>query len=228
MAGNFKVTYNVDMAFCIDVTGSMDTIIEIVQKNALNFYQDVKSYMEQMGKHIDALRVRIIAFRDYFADGADAMMVTKFFSLPQDADKLKASVESLVAKGGGDEPEDGLEALAYAIKSDWCTQSMKKRHVIVLWTDDDAHALGYGKGSSYYPKGMAGDMRELTAWWGNKTDPGYMNQEAKRLVLFAPDKPAWTQISGSWDNVLHYPSEAGKGLVDVDYEKILAAISKTI
>ena len=55
-----------------------------------------------------------------------------------------------------------------------------------------------------------------------------MNQEAKRLVLFAPDKPAWTQISGSWDNVLHYPSEAGKGLVDVDYEKILAAISKTI
>ena len=228
MAGNYKVTYNVDMAFCIDVTGSMDTIIEIVQNNALNLYQDVKNCMEQKGKHVDTLRVRIIAFRDYIADGANAMMVTDFFTLPQDADKLKTSVESLVAKGGGDDPEDGLEALAYAMKSAWNTQSTKKRHVIVLWTDEDAHKLGYGKDSDYYPNGMASDMCELTAWWGNAAEPGFMNQEAKRLVLFAPDKPAWKQISDNWDKVLHYPSEAGMGLKDVEYSQIISVIAQTI
>lgn len=228
MASNYKIKYNVDMAFCIDVTGSMDNIIEIVQNNALNLYQDVKKCMEQKGKHVDTLRVRIIAYRDYLEDGADAMLVTNFFTLPQEADNLRKCVSSLVAKGGGDDPEDGLEALAYAIKSKWNTDSAKKRHVIVLWTDDDAHNLGFGKSSAYYPKGMASDIRELTAWWGDVEEPGYMDQEAKRLVLFAPDMPGWKQVSDNWDKVLHYPSDAGNGLKDVEYSQIISVISQTI
>lgn len=228
MGSNYKIKYNVDMVFCIDVTGSMDNIIEIVQNNALNLYQDVKACMERKGKHIDTLRVRIIAFRDYLADDADAMLVTNFFTLPQEADNLKKCVNSLVAKGGGDDPEDGFEALAYAIKSKWNSDSGKKRHVIVLWTDDDAHDLGYGKESDYYPKGMAADFYELTAWWGDTYEPGLMDQEAKRLILFAPDMPGWKKVSDSWDKVLHYPSEAGNGLQDVEYSQIISVISQTI
>lgn len=228
MGSNYKINYNVDMVFCIDVTGSMDNIIEIVQKNALNLYQDVKNSMEQKGKHVDVLRVRIIAYRDYLADDGDAMLVTNFFRLPHEADKLKKCVSSLVAKGGGDDPEDGLEALAYAIKSKWNSEGTKRRHVIVLWTDDDAHNLGFGKDSEYYPSGMATDMRELTAWWGDDEAPGYMDQQAKRLVLFAPDMPGWKQVSDNWDKVLHYPSEAGNGLQDVEYSQIISVISQTI
>ena len=228
MGSNYKIKYNVDMAFCIDVTGSMDNIIGIVQNNALNLYQDVKKCMEQKGKHVDTLRVRIIAFRDYLADEADAMLVTNFFTLPQEAESLKKCVSSLVAQGGGDDPEDGFEALAYAIKSKWNMDDAKKRHVIVLWTDDDAHDLGFGKSSPYYPKGMASDIRELTAWWGDSDEPGYMDQEAKRLVLFAPDMPGWKQVSDNWDKVLHYPSEAGDGLKDVEYSQIISVISQTI
>ncbi len=41
--------------------------------------------------------------------------------------------------------EDGLEALGYAMKSDWNNDGMKKRHVIVLWTDANTHPIGYGK-----------------------------------------------------------------------------------
>lgn len=228
MASNYKINYNVDMAFCIDVTGSMDNIIEIVQNNALNLYQDVKEFMAQKGKHVDVLRVRIIAYRDYLEDGEDAMLVTNFFTLPQEADSLRKCVGSLVAKGGGDDPEDGLEALAYAIKSKWTSDGKKKRHVIVLWTDDDAHHLGFGKRSPYYPKGMASDIRELTAWWGDASEPGYMDQEAKRLILFAPDMPGWKQVQKNWDKVLHYPSDAGNGLKDVEYSQILSVISQTI
>lgn len=228
MGSNYKIQYNVDLVFCIDVTGSMDNIIDIVRSNALNFYQDVKACMLKKGKHIDTLRVRLIAFRDYLADGPDAMLMTNFFTLPQEADKLEKCVASLVAKGGDDDPEDGLEALAYAIKSKWNMESKKKRHVIVLWTDDDAHILGHGSSSPYYPKGMASDLRELTAWWGNKHDAGFMDQEAKRLILYAPDMHVWGQVSTHWDNVLHYPSNAGEGLKEIEYNQIISAISQTI
>ena len=37
MASNYQITYNVDMVFCIDCTGSMGNIIEMVKKNALNY-----------------------------------------------------------------------------------------------------------------------------------------------------------------------------------------------
>lgn len=227
MGSNYKIKYNIDMVFCIDATGSMDNIIELVQNNALNLYQDVKAHMEKVDKHIDTLRVRVVAYRDYLADQADAMMVTDFFTLPQDADKLEKCMSSLVAMGGGDDPEDGLEALAYAIKSDWNNAPGKKRQVIVLWTDDDTHDLGYGKRSRFYPKGMAEDFRELTAWWGHPGDPGFIDQEAKRLVLFAPAKPGWKKLQ-NWDMVVHYPSEAGNGLRDIEYKQIVSIISQTV
>lgn len=228
MGSNYQIKYNVDMVFCIDVTGSMQNIIEIVRNNALNLYNDVSKCMEQKGKRIDTLRIRVIAFRDYLADEEDAMLVTNFFTLPQDADDFKKCMDSLVAKGGGDDPEDGLEALAYAIRSKWNTGGTKKRHVVVLWTDDDAHELGFGRSSKYYPNGMAENIQALTAWWGYTNEPGYMDQEAKRLILFAPDMPGWRQVSDNWDKVLHYPSNAGEGLREVEYSQIISVISQTI
>lgn len=228
MGSNYKISYNVDMVFCIDVTGSMDHIIEIVRNNALNLHQDVKACMDSKGKHVDSLRVRIVAFRDYSWDGADAMLVTNFFTLPEEGDKLEKCMSSLVAKGGGDDPEDGLEAVAYAIKSQWNTEGAKKRHVIVVWSDDDVHPLGFGKSSVYYPNGMAANLGELTAWWGDADEPGYMDQEAKRLILFTPSMPGWEQVSDNWDKVLHYPSDAGSGLKDVEYNQIISIISQTI
>ena len=50
----------------------------------------------------------------------------------------------------------------------------------------------------------------------------------RSLVLFAPDKPAWKLISDNWDKVLHYPSEAGDGLREIEYNQIISAISQTI
>ncbi|MBQ7875783.1 MAG: VWA domain-containing protein [Clostridia bacterium] len=228
MGSNYKITYNVDMVFCIDCTGSMDNIIDIVKNNALNFYQDVTKVMEQKNKHITQLRVRVVAFRDYIADGQDAMLVTDFFRLPEEAAEFEQCVRSLQADGGGDEPEDGLEALAYAIKSNWDTEGMKKRQVIVVWTDAETHALGFGKESPYYPNGMAKDISELSSWWGGAQQKGFMDNNAKRLLLFAPDLPGWSIISRNWDNVLHFPSTAGDGLSSLEYSQIIDTISNTI
>jgi len=228
MASNYQITYNVDMVFCIDCTGSMGNIIEMVKKNALNFYEDVTAVMEKKNKHISQLRVRVVAFRDYIADKDKAMMVTDFFKLPQEADEFEKCVRSLKAEGGGDDPEDGIEALAYAIKSKWDTEGMKKRQVIVVWTDAPTHHLGYGKDSGYYPNGMPNDIKELSSWWGGVQQTGFVDNNAKRLLLFAPDAADWNVISQNWDNVLHFPSEAGKGLVDLEYEEIINTISNSI
>lgn len=228
MASNYKLTYNVDMVFCIDCTGSMDNIIEIVKNNALNFYQDVTDAMEKKHKHITQLRVRVVAFRDYDADKKEAMMVTDFFKLPQEAEEFEKRIRSLKAKGGGDDPEDGLEALAYAIKSKWDTEGMKKRHIIVVWTDAATHPIGYGKKSEYYPNGMPNDIKELSSWWGSVQEKGIMDENSKRLLLFAPDAPDWNVISQNWSNVLHFPSEAGDGLESLEYSEIIDVISNSI
>ncbi|MBO5007617.1 MAG: VWA domain-containing protein [Clostridia bacterium] len=228
MASNYKISYNVDMVFCIDCTGSMDNIIEIVKNNALNFYQDVTNAMEKKHKYISQLRVRVVAFRDYAADKDKAMMVTDFFKLPQEEKEFERCVHSLKAEGGGDDPEDGLEALAYAIKSKWDTQGMKKRQVIVVWTDAPTHPLGYGRNVENYPRNMAKDIKELSSWWSGSQQTGFVDNNAKRLLLFAPDAPDWNVISQNWDNVLHFPSEAGKGLANLEYEEIINTISNSI
>ena len=227
MTERTNVTYNVDLVMCIDCTWSMDNVLDIVKRHALHFSEDLRRRMAEKRKFIDSLRIRLVAFRDYVAD-EEPLLITDFLQMPWQAGIFEACVCCLEATGGGDEPEDGLEALAYAIRSDWDRQGMKRRHVIILWTDATAHELGHGRSSSLYPRNMARDFSELTEWWGDTEMPGYMNQAAKRLLLFAPDKGAWTDIAEQWDNVVHYPSEAGKGLNEVSYEQILDCISNSI
>ena len=84
MGSNYKISYGVDLVFCIDATQSMemDHILETVKENALNFYQDFKRVMDAKNKPVARLRVELIAFRDYLADGNQAMMMTDFFELP--------------------------------------------------------------------------------------------------------------------------------------------------
>lgn len=228
MSSNYKITYNVDMVFCIDATGSMGGVIDMVKNNALHFYTDVMTAMARKGKTIDKMRVRIVAFRDYLADKDDAMLVTDFFKLPEQSSDFEKCVKSIEAFGGGDDPEDGLEALGYAIKSHWDDEGMKKRQVIVVWTDAATHELGFGSDAENYPAGMAKNFSELTSWWGDRQNKGFINQNAKRLLLFAPNAPYWSTISDTWDNVIHFPSIAGKGLGEFDYAQIIDSISNTI
>ena len=227
--GSQGMGYTVDMVFCIDATGSMEDftgsqtkIINMVKQHAVNFYSDLNEAMAAKGKVVRQLRVRLVAFRDYLADGENAMLVTDFFMLPQQAAEFEACVKSITAEGGGDIPEDGLEALAYAIKSKWTNETVKKRHVIVVWTDACTHELGHGKGSRYYPSGMPQNMSELNDWWED------MNENSKRLILFAPDETHWDYISRHWDNVVHYPSVAGNGLAEQNYGEILNVIAQSV
>ena len=220
------LSYAVDIVFCIDVTGSMDPILDAVKANALRFYSDVQNNLVNKGKNVDELRVRVVAFRDFAADGDAAMQESPFFALPSDQEGFSAFVNGLVAEGGGDAPESGLEAVSIAMSSPWTTRGDRRRQVIVVWTDQPAHSLD----ASALPPAFAGrvpaDFSALTDMWEDPQGP--LGSSSKRLILFAPDGPGWSDISGVWENVVHHPSQAGSGLSDVDYGTIIDSIGNSV
>lgn len=222
MGSNYSLKYNVDIVMCIDATGSMGGILDTVKSNALNFYGDLINSMRKKGKQVNELRIKVIAFRDYIADGEDAMLATDFFQMPAEQNEFRELVSTIKAFGGGDDPEDGLEALAYAIRTDWTHDGDKRRHVIVVWTDAATHKLGFGRKSKYYPGKMAEDFNQLSSWWDQ------MDNRAKRLLIYAPEEDYWTTIADSWDNTMHFPSVAGNGLKEFEYDEILSEICNTI
>lgn len=229
MASNYISGYNVDIVMCIDATGSMGPLINLVKQNAINFYSDLKARLDAKSKRVEEVRVRVIAFRDYLADGDDAMLMSDFFKLPDEAPDFEALVKSIQPVGGGDPPEDGLEALGYAIKSKWTTGGNKRRHIIVLWTDDATHEIGYGSSAENYPSKMAKSFSELTEWWGCGAQvEGVMDNKAKRLLIYAPEEPWWTNIADTWDNTIMFPSEAASGLDSTTYSEILDAICGSV
>lgn len=222
-----QLKYTVDIVMCIDATGSMHPVIDNVKENAIKFYDDLKSHMESKSKSIDTLRVRVIAYRDYYNDGMDSMMASKFFELPSEKEDFVDFVNDIEADGGGDEPESGLEALALAIKSDWNKIGDKKRQIIVVWTDASTHPLEKNMDSkpSNYPKDLPKDLNELTDWWEGQYG---MSKAAKRLIIYSPDCYAWTAIATNWNNTIQYPSKAGKGLEEIDYQTILDSIAASV
>lgn len=220
------LSYAVDIVFCIDVTGSMTPIIDQVKANALRFYDDVQSNLTTKGKNVDQLRVRVIGFRDFVADGAAALDESPFFTLPDDRADFSAFVNGLVAEGGGDAPESGLEAVALAIDSPWTTTGDRRRQVIVVWTDQPAQPLNPSVLPPDIGTRVPADFSALTDAW--EDEQGRMGSSSKRLILFAPDGPGWSDISGVWENVVHHPSQAGGGLSEVDYGTIIDSIGNSV
>jgi hypothetical protein len=206
------LSYAVDIVFCIDVTGSMDPILDAVKANALGFYDDVQTNLTAKGKNVAQLRVRVVAFRDLVADGGAAIEESPFFGLR--------------AEGGGDAPESGLEAVALAINSPWTRTGDRRRQVIVVWSDQPAHPLDPASTPADLVSRIPADFSALTDAW--EDEQGVMGASSKRLILFAPDGPGWSDISAVWENVVHNPSTAGGGLSEVDYGTIIDSIGNSV
>jgi hypothetical protein len=229
MAEGQGLTYAVDLVLVVDATGSMAPILESVKSSALSFHDDLEKVMNEAGKNIDSLRVRVVAYRDYYADSAaDSLVTSDFFELPAQRADFAAFVRELAPSGGGDEPETGLEALAEAINSPWAKEGVKQRQVIVLWTDASAHPLEKDAGAKPvgYPTHMPADMDAMYDLWEGQGSP--VNYSWKRLLIYAPDVYPWTDLGNNWDNTVHYTSKAGQGLADKDYNAILDAIAASV
>lgn len=227
-----QYTYNVDMVLCIDATKSMEPVIQMVKENARQLPDDVLRKAGEKTKAINRFRIKLLLFRDYLADGEYAIEMTDFMEMPEQKQLFCDMVNTIEAIGGGDEPEDGLEALAYAMASNWQKPAgrQKCRQIIVVWTDASTHELGFGKAAPNYDPKLPADFGELTDWWGDDPDSpsGKMHYESKRLLLFAPDAKYWSTIARNWDNVIPVKTIAGQGLREKDYEEVLKLLVETL
>ena len=221
--------YHIDIVFCIDVTGSMSPVLDLVKEKVRKFPHNIKDSLVKNGKVVE-LRVRVIAFRD-FANDADAMQASEFFTVEPDTDlaKFESFVSGLSASGGGDEPDSALEALSIALMSNWTHEGDKQQHIIVMFTDASAHKLEsrVGEVSEPFKGQVAASLDELTDRW-NGGQTVRLKKAARRLVIFAPDAYPWNEIADAWGQTVWLPSQAGKGLEDVDYDTILSTLGNDI
>jgi myo-inositol catabolism protein IolC len=203
----------------------MGHLIEYVKSSALKFYDNLESVMAKKEKTIDQLRAKVIIFRDYWADSPSmSMQTSEFLNLKTQSSDFASFISGITATGGGDEPENGLEALALALTSGWEKSQgfAKQRYVIVVYTDASAHSLEKSSKPSHYPQDIPKTFDELTDLWSDISTP------AKRLLLFAPDASPWTVMASSWENTIHFASKAGEGLKELEMDEILNAIANSI
>lgn len=97
----------VDIVFLIDATGSMQPCINAVKDNIFTF---VKTLCEKDGNGetiVKDWRARVVGYRDYLCD-SEKLVDNLFVTTPE---LLRAQLDGLEAKGGGDEPESLLDGL---------------------------------------------------------------------------------------------------------------------
>lgn len=224
----FGYDFYVDLVFCIDARARMNPLINTLKENISCFYRDFIEIMDKKHRKIGNLRVRIILFRDFLSDGQESLLMTKFLDLPERCENFEKCIRAIKCKGGGSEPGDGLEALAYAIRSDWDTEHYRRRQLIVFFSDDAAHELGFSKDADNYPRGMAENFEKLSEWWGSKDTSGFMSEAGKRLLFFTPDLEPWRSILENWNNAINYECKAGSGGSEINYDQILKVIAHAI
>lgn len=121
-----NVTYNkVDIGFALDVTGSMDGTIYGVQNSVQAFADAMKTSGFDVNIAGDAFGDEI---RDTFQPTADI-------------DSFKTWVAGLSAWGGGDSPENDLDAVMTLANMTWRPDA---QHVIIVITNSDSHQAGDG------------------------------------------------------------------------------------
>ena len=158
MGLNGSTERKIDIVFCIDGTGSMTPCIDAIKNNAKKFYMDFVQKMTEEGSSVDELNIKVITFRDYTEDGKEAMVQSEWYDITAGDDvEYEKHLNGIVADGGGDEPENGLEALFYAMTTDWNAKGDKDRQVIVLFTDADAEEHS---GNRHHAEGNRPDHRQ--------------------------------------------------------------------
>ena len=236
------IEYFCDFVFCLDITGGMAPLLRNFKKAIVNLHNMLEELYLEYSRKIVSLRVKIIAFRDIYFDGQYWLETSDFFSLPSQTNELLDALDSLDAKGGGDDPESSLEALALAMKTDWVKISdlntQRSRHVIVLFTDDAAHK--FEEVETYtgvnYPSGIPKSYNELWMFWngsqpldGNTERTLYMDKRAKRILIFAPERCyPWDDMIEDFSNMYLVPVEQALGVSDISSETMLKYIRSAV
>lgn len=99
---------SVDLAFVLDVTGSMSGEIEAMKRTIDAVATEIVS------AGTSRVRLALVAYRDYWDTP-----VFETYDLTDDLESFRSDVEGLRASGGGDRPEAVNEAMDWATRLDW-------------------------------------------------------------------------------------------------------------
>jgi Mg-chelatase subunit ChlD len=124
----------VDIVFVLDITESMQPYIDAVKQNMINFAQDLAQ------NHRD-YRLGLVTFEDYVVSAYPDCNCAYSKTMTPDVQKFTDWVGTLHAGGGGDIPEDPLDALVYASTLPFRPDA---QGIIILITDAPPHVAGDG------------------------------------------------------------------------------------
>ena len=173
----------------------------------------------ELGSDVGSVRVKLIVFREYGVDEVP-MEISNWLELPDDEYILADKLRSIVLSGRPNTPKNGLEALFYAMKSDF-VENPNDRQIIVMVTGSDALDMKARVTSSNYPADM-GDLPDLfDMWMGMSSDTNLkLGRYNKRLVMFAPAGSMYEELVSVLESAIFHPVAPGKGLADVEFGDI--------
>ena len=122
----------VDIIFVLDVTESMQPYIDTVKQNVIQFAQDLSANNRDY-------RLGLVTFEDYVVSKYPDCNCAYRNTFTSDVHQFTDWVGSLHAGGGGDIPEDQLDALAYAASFPF---RPKAEGIIIIVTDAPPHTKG--------------------------------------------------------------------------------------
>ena len=105
-----KKNSDVDIAFMLDATSSMELNLEAVEKNIEEVVMRVKDTFFDI-----KVRVALVAYRDY----SEAALHFEIMDFTEDVTEFINFISNVKAFYGGDIPEDVLGALDKTINLDW-------------------------------------------------------------------------------------------------------------
>ena len=124
----------VDIVFVFDVTESMQPYIDSVKQNVIAFAQDLAANNRDY-------RLGLVTFEDYVVSKEPDCGCPYRTKMTGDVHEFITWVGSLHAGGGGDIPEDQLDALAYASSFAFRPEA---QGILILITDAPNHHAGDG------------------------------------------------------------------------------------
>lgn len=216
----------VDIVFLIDATGSMQPCIDAVKDNIAIF---IRTLCERDGNGesiVKDWRARVFGYRDYISD-SEKSVDNPFVNTPE---ALRAQLDALTAKGGGDEPEsllDGLLDVVNVGQADKNSQEIDARkwryrshaaRCVIVFTD-----------ATYHPTTSNGT---------GKVEDVIHALHNNRIILsiYAPDLPCHYELAEADKSeyfpipVTSTPQEAlAKFTADkANFQKVMEALAKSV
>jgi hypothetical protein len=130
----------VDIVFVMDVTESMQPYIDAIKQNIIQFVQDLAANNRDY-------RLGLVTFEDYVVSKYPDCNCEYRNTMTSDVQKFIGWVGSLHAGGGGDIPEDQLDALAYAASFPFRPEA---QGIVIIVTDAPPHHDGDGSGNTQH------------------------------------------------------------------------------